>query len=79
MYNENGGGNGQVAANTFKLGLLKESKLRDSLTIRPFENMHQLMRRIKEHKRLEDDRLQSKGKAPTTPKYPKDPRHERFQ
>ena len=25
------------------------------------------MRQIKEHKRLEDDRLQGKGKTPTTP------------
>ena len=78
LYNEIGGGNKQVAANTFKLGLPKESKLRGSLTMRPPENMHQLMRRIKEHKRLEDDKLQSKRKAPTTLQYPKDPRHEGF-
>lgn len=34
--------------------------------------MHQLMRRIEEHKRLEDDRLQGKGKAPTSSQYNKD-------
>ena len=31
---------------------------------RPPEDMRQLMRRIEEYKRLEDDRLQSRGKAP---------------
>ena len=51
---------------TFRLRLPQESKLRNSLTIRTPENMHQLMRRIKEHKRLEDDRLQSKGLVPAT-------------
>ena len=44
--------------------LPEDSKLRESLTIRPLEDMRQLMRRIKEYKHLEDDRLQSKGKAP---------------
>ena len=34
-----------------------------SLTRRPLEDMKQLMRRIEEYKRLEDDRLQNKGKA----------------
>lgn len=61
-----GGGNEQVVANTFQVGLPKESELRYSLTMRPLEDMHQLMRRIKEYKRLEDDRLQGKGKAPTS-------------
>ena len=46
------------------MGLPKDSKLRDSLTRRPSKDMRQLMRRIEEYKRLEDDRLQSKGKAP---------------
>ena len=46
------------------MGLLKDSKLRESLTRRPPEDMRQLMRRIEEYKCLEDDRLQSKGKAP---------------
>jgi len=30
--------------------------------MRPTEDMHQLMRRIKEYKRLEDDRLQGMAK-----------------
>ena len=47
------------------MGLPEDSELRDSLTRRPPEDMRQLMRHIEEYKRLEDDRLQSKGKAPT--------------
>ena len=46
LYNEIGGGNEQVAASTFRALLI----------MRPPKNMHQLMRRIEEHKRLEDDR-----------------------
>ena len=42
------------------MGLLKDS---ESLTRRPLEDMRQIIRCIEEHKRLEDDRLQSKGKA----------------
>ncbi|XP_050249312.1 uncharacterized protein LOC126696669 [Quercus robur] len=64
LYNEIGGGNEKIAASTFRMGPLQDSKLRESLTKRPLEDMRQLMRRIKEYKCLEDDRLQSKGKAP---------------
>ena len=45
------------------MGLPENSELRESLTKRPPEDMRQLMRHIEEYKRLEDDRLQSKGKA----------------
>ena len=64
FYNEIGGGNEKIAASTFRMGLPEDSKLRESLTIRPPKDMRQLMRHIEEYKRLEDDRLQSKGKAP---------------
>ncbi|XP_075633366.1 uncharacterized protein LOC142605814 [Castanea sativa] len=47
LYKEKGG-NEQVVASTFRLGLPQESELRDSLTMRPPENMHQLIRRIEE-------------------------------
>ena len=57
LYNEIGGGNEKIAASTFWIGLLKDSRLRESLTTRPPEDMRQLMRRIKEYKRLEDDQL----------------------
>lgn len=55
LYNEIGEGNEKVAANTFRFRLSQDSELRDSLTIRPLESMHQLMRQIEEYKRLEDD------------------------
>ncbi|XP_075645283.1 uncharacterized protein LOC142616289 [Castanea sativa] len=62
LYNEIGGGNEKIVASTFRMGLPEESELRESLTLKPPEDMRQLMRRIEEYKRLEDDRLQSKGK-----------------
>ena len=64
LYNEIGEGNEKIAVNTFRMALPEDSKLRESLTKRPSEDMRQLMRRIEEYKRLEDDQLQSKGKAP---------------
>ncbi|XP_050264115.1 uncharacterized protein LOC126708368 [Quercus robur] len=63
LYNEISGDNERVAASTFRMGLPEDSGLRESLTKKPLEGMRQLMRRIEEYKRLEDDRLQSKGKA----------------
>ena len=62
LYNEIGGGNEQVVS-TFKLGLLYEFVQKDSLTMKLPENMQQLIRQKEEHKRLEDNRLQSKRKA----------------
>ncbi|XP_030939607.1 uncharacterized protein LOC115964437 [Quercus lobata] len=64
LYNEIGGDNKRVAASTFRIGLPEDSGLRESLTKKPPKGMRQLMRRIEEYKRLEDDQLQSKGKAP---------------
>ncbi|XP_023876283.1 uncharacterized protein LOC111988727 [Quercus suber] len=64
LYNEIDGGNEKIAVSTFRMGLPEESGLRESLTRKPSEDMRQLIRRIKEYKRLEDDRMQSKGKAP---------------
>ena len=64
FYNEIGGGNEKIAARTFRMGLPKNSEVRESLTKRPPKDMRKLMRRIEEYKQLEDDRLQSKGKAP---------------
>ncbi|XP_023922707.2 uncharacterized protein LOC112034148 [Quercus suber] len=75
LYNEIGGGNEKIAASTFRMGLPKESGLRESLTKKPPEVMRQLMRRIEEYKRLEDDRMQSKGKAQVTDR----PRQSGFQ
>ena len=58
---------------------MEESKLRESLKMRIPKNMHQLIRSIEEHKRLEDDRQQSKGKAPVTLQFNRDPRFGGFQ
>ena len=62
LYNEIGGGNKKITASTFWMGLLEDFELQDSLTRRPPEDKRHLMRRIEEYKRLEDDRLQSKGR-----------------
>ena len=64
LYNEIGRGNKKIVASTFRMGLPEDSELQESLTKRPLEDMRQLMRRIEEYKRIENDRLQSKGKAP---------------
>ena len=64
LYNKIGRDNERVAASTFRMGLPEDSGLRESLTKKLPEGMQQLMRRIEEYKRLKDDRLQSKGKAP---------------
>ena len=63
LYNEIGEGNEKIVASTFRMGLPKDSELRESLTREPPKDMRQLMRHIEEYKRLEDDWLQSKGKA----------------
>ena len=57
LYNEIGGGNEKIVVSTFRMGFLEDSELRESLTRKPPEDMRQLMRRIEEYKRLEDDRL----------------------
>lgn len=51
-----------MAAGTFKVGL---PILRTSLTLRLVTNMHELMERVEEYKRLEDDQLQAKSKSKT--------------
>lgn len=63
LYNKIGGGNEKIATSTFRMGLPEDSKLRESLTKRPLEDMRQLMSCIEEYKRLEDDWLQNRGKA----------------
>ena len=39
LYNEIGGGNEKIAANTFRMGLPEDSRLRESLTKKPLEGM----------------------------------------
>ena len=64
LYNEIVGGNEKIVVSTFRMWLPEDSELRESLKKRPPKDMRQLMRCIEEHKRLKDDQLQSKGKAP---------------
>jgi len=56
LYNELDGDFEDVAVCTFKSGLPTESNLWKSLTMKPIRTMKQLMDRINEHKRVEDDR-----------------------
>ena len=79
LYNKIGGDNEHVAMSTFKMGLPFHSEQRDSLTMQPYENMYQLMKRIEEHEKLEDNRLQYKGKAPAMFQYQKKPKTRGFQ
>ena len=75
LYNEISGGNEKIAVCTFRMGLPEDSELRKSLTRRPPEDIRQLIRHIEEYKRLENDRLQSKGKSPLVSR----PRQSGFQ
>ena len=75
LYNEIGGGNEKITVSTFRMGLPEDFELQESLTRSPPEDIRQLMRHIEEYKRLEDDRMQSKGKAPVV----NGPRHSGFQ
>ena len=62
MFNEIGGDFKDVAISTFKLGLPAEHDLRKSLTGKPVTSIRQLMDRIDNYKRVEEDQLQDKGK-----------------
>jgi len=56
-----------VAIRTFKVGLSAKHDLRKSLTRRPARSVRQLMNRIDEYKRVEEDQQQGKGKAKVVP------------
>ena len=55
MYNEMDGNFDDVAINTFKSSLPAEHGLRKSLTGKPAASVHQLMDRIDNYKRVEED------------------------
>ena len=63
MFNEIDGDIDDVAIRTFKVGLPAEHNLRKSLTKKPVRSVHQLMDRINEYNRVEEDQQQGKGKA----------------
>lgn len=51
-----------------------EHDLRKSLTMKPARSMSQLMNHINEHKRVEEDQTQGKGKTKAFPPEKRDPR-----
>ncbi|XP_075649668.1 uncharacterized protein LOC142620136 [Castanea sativa] len=67
MYNEIDGDVENVAVRTFKVGLPMEHELRKSLTMKAAVDMRQLMDRIDKYKQVEEDQIQSKGKAKLFP------------
>ena len=56
-----------MAIRTFKVGLPTKHDLRKSLTMKPTRSMRQFMDHIDEHKRVEDNQTQGKGKAKAFP------------
>ena len=56
-----------MAIRTFKVGLPKEHDLRTSLTMKPAKSMRQLIDHINEHKQVEEDQTQRKGKTKIFP------------
>ena len=57
LFNEIDGDFEDMAVCTFKMGLSMNSDLRKSLIMKPVQDMQQLMDRIKEYKRVEDDQV----------------------
>ena len=67
MFNEIDGDFDEVAIRIFKVGLPSEHGLRKSLTGKPITSLRQLMNRVDEYKRIENDQQQGKGKAKVIP------------
>ena len=63
MFNEIDGNFDDVTIRTFKVGLLVKHDLRKSLTRKSVRSVRQLMNRINEYKRVEEDQQQGKGKV----------------
>ena len=68
MFNEIDGDFEDVDIRTFKVGFPTKHNLRKSLTMKPTCSMCQLMDCIDEHKQVEEDSTQGKGKAKVFPK-----------
>ncbi|XP_050241879.1 uncharacterized protein LOC126690794 [Quercus robur] len=77
-YNEVEGNHDDVAISTFKRGLPTKHGLRKSLTGKPVTSVRQLMDRIDEYKRVEEDQQTEKGKAKFVPQERRDFRSDRF-
>ena len=79
MFNEIDGSYDDVAISTFKARLPVEYDLRKSLTGKPVTSVRLLMDRIDKYRRIEEDRLQGKGKAKAIPQEMRDSRLDRAQ
>ena len=62
IFNEIDGDFDAVVIRTFKVRLLAEHDLRKSLTKKPIRSMRQLIDRIDEYKRVEENQKQERGK-----------------
>ena len=60
VYNEVDGGTEDMAITAFKQGLDPEAELRHSLSKRPAKNMRDLMSRIQQYVRVEEDRARTR-------------------
>ncbi|XP_050289601.1 uncharacterized protein LOC126727719 [Quercus robur] len=78
MFNEIDGNFDDVAIRTFMVGLPAEHDLRKSLTRKPIRSVCQLMDRIDEYKRVEEDQQQGKGKVKVIPQDRRDFRSDRY-
>ena len=74
LYNEVDGCSEEIAVKTFKLGLASSSKLRQALTKRLAKNMQDLMSRIEQYVRVEEDRLRTETQ-PGQAQPPRRPSH----
>ena len=79
MFNEIDGSYDDVGISTFKAGLPAKHDLRKSLTGKPVTSVRSLMDRIDKYRRIEEDRLQGKGKAKVNPQERRDSRLDRSQ
>jgi hypothetical protein len=61
VYNEVDGCTEEIAIKTFKLGLDPKSELRHNLSRRPAKSMRDLMSRIEQFVRVEDDRARTRA------------------
>ena len=72
MFNEINGDFDNVAISTFKVGLPTEHGLRKSLIGKPVTSVRQLMGRIDNYKRVEEDQQRGKGKVKVIPQEMRD-------
>jgi hypothetical protein len=61
LYNEVEGCSEEIAVKKFKLGLAPSSELRQAFTRRPAKNMQDLMSRIEQYVRVEEDCSRTKA------------------